>query len=145
MAEVWSTVRNFIYHVKVYRKPCLMSNCRQVQHSVRRTAKSHISCKSVFKIFLSKHAAGCNSLFKHFHNLHAGFFSKGNSASAYSRNSSVTRKTKTNRFCKTVHGICSEHSRAGPATRTSHHLHFAQLFLVNTTRGNSTNSLKHIS
>ena len=108
----------------------LMCDCRKMKHTVCRTSKSHIDCKSVQnRIF--RHNISRSDIVSHkLHNLHSRMFCKLKSRRIYRGNRSVSTKSHSQCFCQTIHAIGCIHSGTRTARRTCFIFKFINFFIV---------------
>ena len=107
-----------------------MCDCRKMKHTVCRTSKSHIDCKSVQnRIF--RHNISRSDIVSHkLHNLHSRMFCKLKSRRIYRGNRSVSTKSHSQCFCQTIHAIGCIHSGTRTARRTCFIFKFINFFIV---------------
>ena len=121
----------------------LMCDCRKMKHTVCRTSKSHIDCKSVQnRIF--RHNISRSDIVSHkLHNLHSRMFCKLKSRRIYRGNRSVSTKSHTKNLCQAVHAVCSVHTRTGSAGRTGLIFIFFYIFFGHLSCCVGANCLEH--
>ena len=106
-----------------------MCDCREMQHTVRGTSKSHIHGQCIKYRILCHNIAGSDILSYKLHHLHTCMLRQLQSRRIYGRDRPVAAKSHSERFCQAVHAVCSIHTGTGATGWTCLILIFTQFFI----------------
>ena len=143
MAEVRGFCTDFIRKCNIKIHANLMSNRREMQHTVCGASQCHIYRQSIQDSFFRHNIQRSDILPVHFHYLHSGMFRQADTLRVDCRNRSVAWKPHSQNFCQAVHAVCCIHTGTGTASGTCLALELIQFFFADRACAVRSHCFKH--
>ena len=110
VAQIWCLLTDSICKINLKIHSDLMSDCRKMKHTVRRTSQCHIYCQCIQNCIFCHDISRTDILSHQFHHLHTCMLCKLNPCGIYCRNRTISFQSHTKCLSQAVHAVGCIHT-----------------------------------